>query len=75
MPRAESSAHVPSELAPELKRFGSHPLREVARLEREALAGESPATPLILIIGMALGLWGFVALVVGAAVLAAHLIG
>ena len=34
-------AHVSSELALELKRLGSHPLHEVARLEREALAGET----------------------------------
>jgi len=74
MSRGES-ADVSSELALELKRLGSHPLREVARLEREARAGENPATPLILIVGMALGLWGLVALVVGAAFLAADLLG
>ena len=67
-------AHVSSELAFELRRLGSHPLHEAARLEREALAGESPATPLILIVGMALALWSFVAIVVGAAALAVHLL-
>ena len=68
-------AHVSSELALELRRLGSHPLHEAARLEREALAGESPATPLILIVGMALVLWSFVAIVVGAADLAVYLFG
>ena len=68
-------AYVSSELALELRRLGSHPLHEVARLEREALAGESPATPVILIVGMALALWSFVAIVVGAAALAVHLLG
>ena len=68
-------AHVSSELALELRRLGSHPLHEVARLEREALAGESAATPMILIIGMAVALWSLVALVVGAAVLATYLVG
>jgi hypothetical protein len=67
--------HVSSELALELRRLGSHPLHEVARLEREALAGENPATPLILIVGMALALWSFVAIVVGAAAVAVHLFG
>ena len=68
-------ARISSELALELRRLGSHPLHEVARLEREALAGESPATPVILIVGMALALWSFVAIVVGAADLAVHLLG
>jgi hypothetical protein len=68
-------AHVSSELALELRRLGSHPLHEVARLEREALAGESPATPMILIVGMALALWSFVAVVVGSTDLAVHLLG
>jgi len=68
-------AHVSSELALELRRLGSHPLREVTRLEREALAGESPATPVILIVGVALAAWSFVAIVVGAAALAVHLLG
>jgi hypothetical protein len=68
-------AHVSSELALELRRLGSHPLHEVARLEREALAGESASTPVILIAGMALALWSFVAIVVGAGALAVHLFG
>ena len=68
-------ARISSELALELRRLGSHPLHEVARLEREALAGESAATPMILIIGMAVALWSLVALVVGAAVLATYLVG
>jgi len=71
----DEDAHVPSELALELKRLGSHPLHEVGRLEREARAGENPATPAILIVGMAIVLCSFVALVVGAAFLAARLFG
>jgi len=58
----------------ELKRLGSHPLREIARLEHEAAAGESPTTPGILIVGIALVVWAFVALVIGAVVLVTHLI-
>ena len=68
-------AHISSELALELRRLGSHPLHEVAWLEREALAGESAATPVILIVDMALALWSFVAIVVGAAALTVHIFG
>ena len=73
--RDEVDAHVSSELALELRRLASHPRHEVERREREALAGESAATPMILIIGMAVALWSLVALVVGAAVVATYLVG
>jgi hypothetical protein len=66
-------ARLSSTLRLELERLGRSPLREVERLEREADAGVSPATPAILIAGMALSLWTFVALVVLTAVVVAHL--
>jgi hypothetical protein len=62
------------ELARELGRLGRHPLREVTRLEHEAAAGESPATPLILITGIALILWSIVVLVAATAFVSAHLL-
>lgn len=71
---SEEDVHLSSELALELKRLASHPLREVRRLEREALAGESSTTPAILIALTALAVWTFVAFVIGVAVLAARLL-
>jgi hypothetical protein len=76
-PRSEergSDVGLASKLALELQRLGLHPLREVRRLEHEARAGESPATPLVLIVFMAATLWSIVLLVVGVAVLAAALL-
>jgi hypothetical protein len=67
-------AHVSPELALELKRPGSHPPHAVPRLEREAQPGEKLATPVILIVGMALALGGYVALAVGTT-LAVQLVG
>jgi len=61
-------------LARELGRLGRHPYRETARLEHEAAEGESPATPLILITGIALILWGIVALVAAIAFISARLL-
>ena len=61
-------------LARELRRLERHPLRELRRLEREARAGESSATPAILMAGMAVAAWSLVALVVGLAFLLAHLL-
>lgn len=61
-------------LGRELKRLARSPVHEVERLEREAAAGESPATPAILIAGMALSLWTLVLLVVVTAVVLAHLL-
>jgi hypothetical protein len=63
-----------AELGTELARLGTHPLRELHRLEHEAERGENPATPVILITGIAVSLWSLVAIVVGAALLAAHLL-
>jgi hypothetical protein len=73
-PRGDGLERLSSELRRELQRLGTHPLREVRRLEHEALAGQSPATPAILIAGMALGMWSLLALVVGVVLLAARLI-
>ena len=75
-PRGEERAlhgdvQLSSELALELKRLATHPLREVRRLEREAAAGESSTTPAILVALTALAVWTFVAFVIAVAVLAA----
>jgi hypothetical protein len=63
-----------SELVHELTRLFRHPVHELARLEDEASTGESPATPLILIVGIAMAVWAFVALVLALVLLSAHLI-
>jgi hypothetical protein len=62
-----------SELRAELRRLGAHPGREVRRLEHEAAKGENPATPAIVIAGLAVSLWALVALVASTAVVVAHL--
>jgi hypothetical protein len=49
-------------------------LREIARLEHEAEAGENPATLAILVAGVALVVWVFVGLVIGTVVLVSSLI-
>jgi hypothetical protein len=72
--RGGEDLRLSSELRRELKRLRSHPIRELGRLEHEADAGENPAALAILIAGMALSLWTFVALVVVAALLFAHLV-
>lgn len=68
------SVPLSSALGRELKRIARNPVREVERLEREAQAGQNPATPAILIAGMAVSLWTLVALVVATALLVAHLV-
>ena len=65
---------ITGELGRELKRLGTHPLRELARLEHEALVGESPATPALLVVGVAVGVWTFVALVVATVFLVSALV-
>jgi hypothetical protein len=67
-------AALSTELRSELRRLGTHPRREVQRLEHEVANGENPATPAILIAGLALSLWTLVALVASTAVLVAHLV-
>jgi hypothetical protein len=61
-------------LVHELGRLGRHPFREASRLEHEAADGENPSTPLILITGIALILWGIVALVAAIAFVSARLL-
>ncbi len=70
----EPDAALSIELRAELRRLGTHPKREVRRLEDEAANGENPATPAILIAGLALSLWALVALVAVTAALVAHLV-
>ena len=69
-----ADARVLPTLARELGRLGRHPFREATRLEHEAADGENPSTPLILITGIALILWGIVALIAAAAFIAARLL-
>ena len=73
-PGDETDIRVLPTLARELVRLGRHPYRETTRLEHEAAEGESPATPLILITGIALVLWGIVALVAAIAFISARLL-
>lgn len=72
--RGSDGGGLASKLALELRRLGVHPLREVRRLEHEARAGESPTTPLVLIVFMAATLWSIVLVVIGVAFLAAALL-
>lgn len=69
-----ADARVLPTLARELGRLGRHPFREATRLEHEAADGENPSTPLILITGIALILWGIVAVVAAAAFISARLL-
>jgi hypothetical protein len=66
--------HLSVELPQEAGRLASHPAREVGRLEHEAEAGESAATPAILIVGMAIVAWALVALVVASVLVATALL-
>jgi len=68
------SPHLSAELLHEAGGLASHPLREVGRLEHEAVAGESAATPAILVFGMAMFAWAFVALVAASVLIAAALL-
>ena len=54
-----------SELGGEAKRLVTHPAQEVERLGEEVRAGETEATPAILIGGLALWLALAVALIIG----------
>jgi hypothetical protein len=72
--RPTEPVRLSAELAGELARLGTHPLREVHRLEQEAERGENPATPAILLVGVALSAWTLVAIVIAAAFLVAHFV-
>ena len=56
---------VRHEAADELKRLASHPVDEVTRLEHEALEGKTPASLLIVIVGVFAGVSVIVTLVYG----------
>ena len=64
-----------TEVGQEAKRLATHPVQEVERLEREAAAGETDMTPVIVIGGVGI----FVALVVAVVLVlgftAGHLFG
>jgi len=70
----EPGVALSAELRGELGRLGAHPVREIRRLESEAAKGENPATPAILVAGLAVSLWTLVAVVATTAVLVAHLV-
>ncbi len=65
--------HLHTELGHELKRLGTHPIREIERLSDEAKEGEVETTPAIVIAGVAIWIWILVAIVIGASVLIAYL--
>ena len=71
----EQEFKLHSEVGHEAKRLATHPVQEVERLEREAAAGETDMTPVIVIGGVGL----FVALVVAVVLVigftAGHLFG
>ena len=61
----EADFSVRHEAADELKRLASHPVEEVSRLEHEALEGKTPASLLIVIVGVFVGVSVIVTLVYG----------
>jgi hypothetical protein len=61
----EADFSVRHEAADELKRLASHPVDEVTRLEHEALEGKTPASLLIVIVGVFVGVSVIVTLVYG----------
>jgi hypothetical protein len=61
----EADFSVRHEAADELKRLASHPVDEVTRLEHEALEGKTPASLLIVIVGVFAGVSVIVTLVYG----------
>ena len=63
-----------SELGHEIGRM-RHPKDEVERLAHEASEGDADTTPVILIVGIAVGVAVLVALVIGLAFLVASLVG
>ena len=56
---------VRHEAAEELRRLASHPVDEVSRLEHEALEGRTPASLLIIVVGVFAGVSVIVLLVYG----------
>jgi hypothetical protein len=69
----EERVRVAAELVHELTRLFRHPVHELERLEDEASTGESSATPLILIVCIAIAVWAFVALVLAIVLVASRL--
>ncbi|HET9674171.1 MAG TPA: hypothetical protein VFP31_05115 [Gaiellaceae bacterium] len=61
----EADFSVRHEAADELKRLASHPVDEVTRLEHEALEGKTPASLLIIVVGVFAGVSVIVTLVYG----------
>jgi hypothetical protein len=57
----------------ELGRLASHPLREAARLEHEADAGDSDATLGIILVAVAIFSWTLAAIMIAGAFAAAQL--
>ena len=65
---------VRHEAAEELKRLAAHPVDEVTRLEHEALEGRTPASLLIIVVGVAAGISVIVLFVYGLVELISHLV-
>lgn len=63
------------EIRDEAGRLLAHPVREVVRLEHVAADGESAATPMIVVIGVALGGVALFGVFLGIAALATGLLG
>ncbi len=63
------------EIREEAGRLLTHPVREVVRLEHVAADGESAATPMIVVLGVALGGVALFAAFLGIAALATGLLG
>ena len=66
--------HLHTELGHELKRLGTHPIKEIERLSAEARDGEVETTPAIVIAGIALWLWILVTVVIAASFLVVYLV-
>jgi hypothetical protein len=61
------------EIRDEAGRFAGHPIEELRRLEHVAADGESAATPLLMVVGVAFALALIYAVVTAAAMLAYYL--
>jgi hypothetical protein len=71
----EQDFSLHTEIGEEAKRLATHPIQEAGRLEREAAAGETDTTPLILIGGVGLFVAVLVAVVIALLFTIASLVG
>jgi hypothetical protein len=73
-PREDEDYALHTELGGEAKRLVTHPGEEIGRLGEEARAGETEATPAIVIGGLAIWLALGVALIIGLIVVVTFLV-